>query len=163
MNFFNFIKKGTNKQLESLKDSAIYDIAAEKLEPKPYALLAKPLYLLSQYFSVAYHFISYTVALIGITLFAYQLDSIIQKTILILLSFLFLGIIEIAKSNSSNTVFSSIARKESPNKLFLIVLVVTTVFSFVTSVWSAKESIYYASTNSKFSNWTPYKIAKLTA
>ncbi len=152
MNFFNFIKKGTNKQLESLKDSAIYDIAAEKLEPKSYAQLAKPLYLLSQYFSVAYHLISFVVAIIGIIIFALQLDSILQKTILIVLSFLLLAIVEIAKSNASNTVFSSVARKENPNKLFLIVLLVTTVFSFVTSVWSAKESIYFASTNSKFSN-----------
>jgi hypothetical protein len=152
MNFFNIIRKGTNKRLEALKDSAIYEIAAEKLEPKTYASQAKPLYSLSQYFSVAYHFISYVVALIGISIYALQLDSVIQKTILILLSFLFLGIIEIAKSNSSNTVFSSLARKENPNKLFLIILLVTTVFSFVTSVWSAKESIYYASTNSKFSN-----------
>lgn len=139
MNFFNIIQKGANKHLTALKDSAIYEIAAEKLAPKSYAQLAKPLYLLSSYFSSAYHFISFIVACTGLTIFALQLDSILQKTILIILSFLLLAIIEIAKSNASNTVFSSVARKESPNKLFLIVLLVTTVFSFCTSVWSAKE------------------------
>ena len=152
MNFFQIIKKGTNERLNSLKNSAIYEISKEKLEPKPYSLQAKPLYLVSQFFSGAYHILSFCIALIGITIYALQLDSILQKSILILISFLFLAIIEIAKSNSSNTVFSSVARKESPNRLFLIILIITTVFSFCTSVWSAKESIYFASTNSKFSN-----------
>jgi len=110
------------------------------------------LFLLSKYFSVAYHFISYFIALIGIILFVLQLDSLLQRIIIISLSFLFLGIIEIAKGNASTTVFSSVARKEQSNTLFLIILLVTTIFSFVTSVWSAKESIYYASTNTKFSN-----------
>ena len=87
MNFFNIIKKGTNTQLESLKSSAIYDIAAEKLEPKPYATQAKPLFLLSKYFSVAYHFISYFIALIGIILFVLQLDSLLQRIIIISLSY----------------------------------------------------------------------------
>ncbi|WP_375563401.1 hypothetical protein ACE193_25340 (plasmid) [Bernardetia sp. OM2101] len=152
MNFFNIIKKGTNTQLESLKDSAIYDIAAEKLEPKPYATQAKPLFLLSKYFSVAYHFISYIVALIGIILYSMQLDSIIYQIILIFLAFILLFVIEIAKGNSSNNVFSSTARKEQPNQLFLAILVITTIFSFCTSVWSAKEAVYYASTDTKFSN-----------
>lgn len=152
MNFFNIIRKGTNKQLDTLKSSAIYEIAKEKLEPKSYAEQAKPLYALSQYFSISYHFISYTVAILGITLYTLQLDSIVQQTVILGLSFILLLIVEIAKNNASETVFSSVARKESPNKLFLIVLLITTVFSFCTSVWSAKESIYYASTNSKFSN-----------
>lgn len=149
MNFFNIIKKGTNKQLEALKSSAIYEKAAEKLEPKPYAQQAKPLYLLSKYFSVAYHLLSYSIALIGITLYALQLDSVIYQIILILLAFILLAVIEIAKTNSSNAVFASKARQEQPNQLFFIVLVITTFFSFVTSVWSAKEAVYFASTNSK--------------
>ncbi len=152
MNFFNIIRKSTNKSLSDLQDSAIYEIAAEKLEPKPYATQAKPLFLLSKYFSVAYHFISYIVALIGITLYALQLDSLIYQIILILLSFLLLFVVEVAKGNASNNVFSSKARKEEPNKLFLGILVITTIFSFVTSVWSAKEAVYYASTDTKFSN-----------
>lgn len=152
MNFFNIIKKGTTKQLESLKDSAIYEIAAEKLEAKPYAQQAKPLFLLSKYFSVAYHFISYMIALIGITLYALQLDSLIYQIMLILLSFILLGVIEIAKTNSSNSVFSAKARQEQPNQLFLAILVITTIFSFCTSVWSAKEAVYFASTDTKFSN-----------
>lgn len=152
MNFFNIIRKGTNKDLTALQDSAIYEIAAEKLEPKPYATQAKPLFLLSRYFSVAYHFISYIIALIGITLYALQLDSLIYQIILVLLSFILLFVVEVAKGNSSNNVFSAKARKEEPNKLFLGILVITTIFSFVTSVWSAKEAVYYASTDTKFSN-----------
>lgn len=152
MNFFNIIRKGTNKHLTALKDSAIYEIAEEKLAPKSYAELAKPLYLLSNYFSTSYHFISYLVAILGIAIYTLQLDSLVQQIVILVLSFLLLLIVEIAKSNASNTVFSSVARKENSNKLFLIVLVLTTLFSFVTSVWSAKESIYYASTNTKFSN-----------
>ena len=61
-------------------------------------------------------------------------------------------VIEVAKGNASNTVFSSTARKEKPNSLFLAILVITTIFSFVTSVWSAKEAVYFASTDTKFSN-----------
>jgi len=152
MNFFNIIRKGTDKKLSDLKDSAIYDIAAEKLEPKTYASQAKPLFLLSKYFSVAYHFISYIIALIGITLFALQLDSIIYQILIIFLAFILLLVIEIAKGNSSNTVFSSVARQEQPNQLFLTILVITTIFSFVTSVWSAKEAVYFASTDTKFTN-----------
>lgn len=152
MNFFNIIKKGTNKQLDSLKDSAIYEIAAEKLEAKPYAQQAKPLFLLSKYFSVAYHFISYIVALIGIILYSMQLDSIIYQIILVLLSFILLFVVEVAKGNASNNVFSSKARQEQPNQLFLSILVITTIFSFCTSVWSAKEAVYFASTDTKYSN-----------
>ncbi len=152
MNFFNIIRKSTNKSLSDLQDSAIYEIAAEKLEPKPYAQQAKPLFLLSKYFSVAYHFISYIIALIGITLYALQLDSLIYQIILVLLSFILLFVVEVAKGNASNNVFSSKARKEQPNQLFLGILVITTIFSFVTSVWSAKEAVYYASTDTKFSN-----------
>jgi hypothetical protein len=161
MNFFNIIKKGTNARLNSLKDSAIYEIAREKLEPKSYAILAKPLYLVSQFFSSAYHILSFCIALIGITIYALQLDSILQKSILVLISFILLAIVEVAKSNASNTVFSSVARKEQPNKLFLVILLVTTVFSFFASVMSAKESIYFASTNTKFSNIDSLQNSKI--
>lgn len=152
MNFFEIIRKGTNKDLTALQDSAIYEIAAKKLEAKSYANEAKPLFLLSKYFSVAYHFIGYFIALIGVILYSFQLDSLIYQIILIVLSILLLSVIEIAKSNSSNSVFSAKARKEDPNKLFLVILVITTIFSFVTSVWSAKEAVYFASTDTKFSN-----------
>jgi len=161
MNFFNIIRKGTNKDLVALQDSAIYEIAAEKLEPKPYATQAKPLFLLSKYFSAAYHFISYIIALIGITLYALQLDSIIYQIILVLLSFILLFVVEIAKGNASNNVFSAKARKEEPNKLFLGILVITTIFSFVTSVWSAKEAVYFASTDTKFSNIDSLKNSQI--
>jgi VIT1/CCC1 family predicted Fe2+/Mn2+ transporter len=127
MNFYNIIRKGTNKDLEALKDSAIYDIATEKLAPIPYASQAKPLFLLSKYFSVAYHFLSYSIALIGIILYAFQIDSIIYQIVMVILAFLLLGIIEIAKGNSSTSVFASTARKEQPNQLFLAILVITTI------------------------------------
>lgn len=161
MNFFSIIRKGTGKSLNALKDSAIYEIATEKLEPKPYAQQAKPLYLLSKYFSVAYHFISYSVALTGIILYSMQLDSIIYQIILILLAFILLFVIETAKGNSSNNVFSSTARKEQPNNLFLAILVITTIFSFCTSVWSAKEAVYYASTDSKFVSMDSLKSSQI--
>lgn len=152
MNFFNIIRKGTDKRLSDLKGSAIYEIATEKLEPKPYAQLAKPLYLVSQWFSVGYHFISYVIALLGIVLFSFQLDSMIYQIILVLLSFILLAVIEIAKTNASNTIFSSIARKDNLNGLFLSILILTTLFSFGTSVWSANNAVYYASTNTKFNS-----------
>ncbi len=149
MNFFQIIRKGTSKTVSKIRNTAIYDFAAEKLEPKPYAEQAKPLYLASKWFSNLYHFLSYIIAFFGLMLFAYPIESWFQRVAIGIIGTVLLLLIELAKSNTSHSVFSSIARKETVGKLFLSILILSTIFSFLVSVYSAKTAVFYAATTSK--------------
>ncbi len=151
MNFFQIIRKGTSKTVSKIRNTAIYDFAAEKLEPKPYAQQAKPLYLASKWFSNAYHFLSYVIAFCGLLLFAHSIESWFQRVSIVLIGTILLLLLELAKSNTSHSVFFSVAREETVDKLFLIVLIVSCLFSFVVSVYSAKEAVFYAATTDKIS------------
>ena len=149
MNFFKIIRKGTSKTVSKIRNTAIYDFAAEKLEPKPYAEQAKPLYLASKWFSNLYHFLSCLIAFCGLALFVYPIESWFQRVAIGIIGTILLVLIELAKSNTSHSIFSSIARKDGINKLFLSVFIATTTFSFVVSVYSAKEAVFYAATTEK--------------
>ncbi len=149
MNFFQIIRKGTSKTVSKIRNTAIYDFAAEKLEPKPYAQQAKPLFLASKWFSNLYHFLSYIIAFFGLMLFAYPIESWFQRVAIGIIGTVLLFLIELAKSNTSHSVFSSIARKETVNKLFLSIFIVSTLFSFFVSVYSAKQAVFYAATTDK--------------
>ncbi len=151
MNFFQIIRKGTSKTVSKIRNTAIYDFAAEKLEPKPYAQQAKPLFLASKWFSNSYHFLSYVIAFFGLMLFAYPIESWFQRVAIGIIGTVLLFLIELAKSNTSHSVFSSIARKETVNKLFLSIFIVATLFSFFVSVYSAKQAVFYAATTDKIS------------
>jgi hypothetical protein len=151
MNFFQIIRKGTSKTVSKIRSTAIYDFAAEKLEPKPYAEQAKPLFLASKWFSNAYHFLSYIIAFCGLLLFAYSIESWFQRVSIVLIGTILLFLVELAKSNTSHSVFFSIAREETVDKLFLVILIVSCLFSFLVSVYSAKEAVFYAATTDKIS------------
>ncbi|WP_338770438.1 hypothetical protein WAF17_22565 (plasmid) [Bernardetia sp. ABR2-2B] len=151
MKFFDIIRKSSNAALNAVRNTAIYDFAEEKLTPQTYAETARPLFLLSKHFSNLYHFMSFSVSFLGIFLIAESLKNWIYFIILIVLGLVLFAVIEIAKSNTSHHVFSSIARKEKSNSLFLAILIITTLFSFFLSVYSANKAVYFYSTNDKFS------------
>ena len=110
----------------------------------------EPLFLLSKHFSNLYHILSYSISFLGMFLIAESLNNLIYFFILVVLGLVFFAVIEIAKSNTSHHVFSSIARKEKSNSLFLAILIITTLFSFFLSVYSANKAVYFYSTNDKF-------------
>ena len=149
MNFFQIIRKGTSKTVSKIRNTAIYDFATEKLEPKPYAQQAKLLFLASKWFLNIYHLLSYVIAFCGLLLFAYSIDSWFQKICIVLIGTILLLLIELAKSNTSHSVFFSVARKETINKVFRAILIVSCLFSFIASVYSAKKAVFYASTTDK--------------
>lgn len=156
MNFFQILKKSSNSLIENIRGTAIYDHAKQKLEPRSYAQEARPLYLVSKYFSSFYHIISYFIAFLGISLFAGKLvggnedlESKFTWLSIFIIGAILLFVIETAKANSSNSVFSAAARKDKYNKVYLGILIVTTLFSFVASVWSAQQLAYDFSTFDK--------------
>lgn len=152
MNFFEIIKKSSTKAIEAIRSTAIYDFAEETLTPKSYAETAKPLYLLSKHFSTLYHFVSYFVNFLGLLLVVKTINNTLYIGIFLALGILLFGILEVAKSNSSSIVFNCVAREDTINKLFLFILVVSTIFSFATSVWSANKAMFHYATTDKFSN-----------
>jgi len=161
MNFFQIIRKSNQNELDSISSSSIYDFAAEKLEPKTFAESNKTIFQVSNFFSIAYHFISFVLAVIGGWYYSLSLNSLLYQIVFLILCTLLLCVIELVKSSSSNTVFAQMIRKDKVTKISLVILVSTTIFSFVTSTYSAKVATYQISTTSTFSNIDSLQNAKI--
>jgi len=161
MNFFQIIKKSNQNEIDTIESSSIYDFAKEKLKPKSFAESNKIIYSVSNFFSLAYHFISLILAIIGTWIYSNTLNNIFYQIAFLLFCVLLLTVIELIKSSSSNTVFSQLIRKDKITKISLIILSLTTIFSFCTSVYSAKIATYSLATNSKFSNIDSLQNTKL--
>lgn len=161
MNFFNIIKKSKFTQIGNIESSSIYDYASESLKPKTYAESNKLIYSVSKFFTLFYHFLSFFIALGGVVVFALSFPNLVHKIGIILFGFVFLLLLEIIKNSSSDTIFKQVARKDTLPKITLLILCIATVFSFLTSVYSAKVSIFEVTTANKFVDNNTVQNAKI--
>jgi hypothetical protein len=151
MNFFNILQRSNHSKINDLNDSSIYEIARLTLAPKTFAEQNSTIYTIAKFFTSTYHFISFSTAFLAVYFYSKELD-LLTKIAFFIISTILLISIEVVKGSTSNSVFHSAVRKDTINKLSIFVLFITTIFSFATSVYSTKLSVYQITTNSKFAS-----------